>query len=218
MKPLVILVGLGVVAGAVALASSSSASSPPAASTGGFHRNGWYRLTARSSMSVKTFGVDAPRQQMQAMLGREGFDLRTSTPDPNDPFVYHLVGVYRGDTGRIVDPPGVIVLGASPASPEEERDSPGHLDARPIQLEPGTTYRARASIAWPLSMVVTHGAVVSKLTDLGFTDIVVVFDAKELPDSWPVSERGGDLFVTATYNGEAKPMEVPSQLLSVWTS
>ncbi len=217
MKAIVIIIGLGVVAGAVALASSSSASSP-ASSTGGFHRDGWYRLVVRSSMSTTSFGVDAPRQQMQAMLGREGFDLRTSTPDPNDPFVYHLVGVYRGDTGRIVDPPGVIVLGASPASPEEERDSPGHLDARPIELEPGTTYRARASIAWPLSMLVTHSAVVSKLTDLGFTDILVVFDAKELPDSWPVSERGGDLFVTATYNGPKKLMEVPSQLLSVWTS
>lgn len=218
MKPLVLLMGLGVVAGAVALASSSSASSPAPSSTGGFHRDGWYRLTVRSSMSTTSFGTDAPRQQMQAMLGREGFDVRTSTPDPGDPFVYHLVGVYRGDTGRIVDPPGVIVLAASPASPEEERDSPGHLDNRPIELQPGTTYRARASIAWPLSMLVTHDAVTSKLTDLGFTDIIVVFDAKALPDSWPVSERGGDLFVTATYNGPAKPMAVPSQLLSVWTS
>lgn len=217
MKPILVLVGLGVVAGAVAIASSSSAPSPPS-STGGFHRDAWFKLTVRSSMSTTTFGTDAPRQQLQAMLGREGFDVRTCTPDVNDPFVYHVVGVYRGDTGRIIDPPGVIVLGAAPASPEEEANAPAHVDDRPIELEPGTTYLARASISWPLSMLVTHDAVVSKLTDLGFTNITVVFDAKELPESWPVSERGGDLFVMATYNGPAKAMAVPSQLLSVWTA
>ena len=220
MKPILLLVGLGVAGAAVAIASSSSSSSstPATSSTGGFTRDGWYRLTVRSSMSVKTFGTDAPRQQVQAMLGREGFDVRTCVPDSTDPFVYHLVGVYRGDTGRITDPPGVIVLGASPASPEEESNAPAHVDERPIELTPGTTYHARASISWPLSMLVTHDAVVSKLTDVGFTNIQVFFDAAKLPEEWPVSERGGDLFVEATYSGPAKTMAVPSQLLSVWTS
>jgi hypothetical protein len=94
-----------------------------------------------------------------------------------------------------------------------------YISARPAPLVPGTTYFGRASVSWPLSIVVTKSAVQSKLASEGFTNIQVWTDASDLPASWPEGERVGDLFVQATYPIGAAPttMVVPSQVTSIWT-
>ena len=92
--------------------------------------------------------------------------------------------------------------------------------ARPAPLVPGTTYFGRASISWPLSMLVTASAVTSKLKSEGFTGIQVWTSASDLPASWPAGERDGDIFVEATYpaTAVATTMAVPSQVTSIWSA
>ena len=217
MKPAIVLLGLAAGALALAAASSSSASSPaPPPSIGGLTKGQWYRLTVRSSISREVFDTNAAFQQSQTLLGREGFDVRAATADASDPFVYALVGIYRGDKGAMSDAKGVILLHAEPIAPQTIPNTPDHIDARPVALTPGVTYFGRASISWPLSMLVTRDAVVSHLQAEGFTDVVVVFDADKLGAEWPATERGGDLFVQATYAGAPTSVDVPSQVVSVW--
>lgn len=200
----------------VAIAAARHAEVRPAQR--GLVVNAWYRLLLRSSFNRETFG-DTAAMQAQALLGRQGFDVRRVDPDPVDPFVYRASGAYRGGTdGMLFDSPGLLILGRADIEPLPDRGTIAHVDARPVALEPGARYFGRASISWPLSMLVTSARVIDKLKAEGFENILVIEDAKELPPDWPSAERGGDLFVAATYRGAARTMAVPSQIVSVWTA
>jgi hypothetical protein len=114
---------------------------------------------------------------------------------------------------------GVVVavrrtpLGASP--PAGLR----YVTARPAYLTPGTTYYARASLQFPMSIFVSAEAVQTRLASMGFSNIVATTDSAALPAWWPLSERAGNLFVEATYTGAAGvPLTVPSQVAAIWTT
>jgi hypothetical protein len=114
-----------------------------------------------------------------------------------------------------------VILRSDPADiPYVPTPGLNYVAARPAPLVPGTTYFGRASISWPLSMLVTASTVKSKLTSEGFTNITVWTDASDLPASWPAGERVGDIFVQATYptGATATTMAVPSQVTSIWTA
>jgi len=185
----------------------------------GLERGAWYSLLYRSSLSAITFGPHAAHQQAQALLGRQGFDLRAAAPVEEDPFLYQGAGIYRGTGGTITSGPGVTLLHAVrcpplPPAPEE----PAHIDARPVPVAPGATYAGRASLSWPATMFVTKERVRDKLLELGFRDVEVYLEAAELPANWPATERGGDLFARATFTRGEGTIAVPSQVVSVWTT
>jgi hypothetical protein len=195
---------------------------PPSAN--GLELGKWYRVLVRSSLDARTFGPDAAGMQIQAALGRQGFDVRAANPNAGgDPFVYDAYGVYRGGSGSLVDdaPGGVQLLGASPTTPVATTvgGSLQYIDARPVPLNQGATYAGRANIPWPISMLVTRDAIADKLTSKGFSNVHVYMKPEELPATWPASEKGGDVFASASYAPGDSPeatMELPSQVISVW--
>jgi hypothetical protein len=209
VRPVALLLGIGAAALGILVASKRAAIS-------GLVAGEWYRIAVRSSLDRTVFGDDAARQQAQALLGRQGFDVRRSTPNANDRFAYELGGIYRGDSGELEDVSGLLLIAAAHEEPEHIPDPVEHLDVRPVPVEPGRTYFGRASISWPLSMLVTRDRVISALTEQGFAPVEVFTAPEQLGPDWPASERGGDLFVRATYAGPAKTFDVPRQVVSVW--
>jgi len=226
MKSPLLLLGL-VGAAAFAFAKSAGAAKHPAPSVTGLAANGAYRLIVRSTFGQGTFDLNAAMQQIQALLGREGFDVKLVAPNENgDPYVYDVLGFYRSGDGTLWDVPGVIMLGSSPidpttipsvSDPSDPSIGPTFIEARPVPVSPGVVYFGRASIPWPASMVVSKSMVASKLAEKGFANVTVYDDASQLPAAWPVTERGGDIFASGVWTGPATSLDLPSQVLSVWT-
>ena len=222
MVPVLLALGVGLFFLARNASEAKPAHAPTAAK--GLEPGQWYRVIARSSLDARTFGPDAAGMQIQASLGRQGFDVRAANPNASgDPFVYDAYGVYRGTTGELVDDAtaGVLVLGAAPTTAVSTTvgGSLQYIDARPVPLSAGATYAGRANIPWPISMLVTREAIASNLTEHGFDNVHVYMKPEELPATWPASEKGGDLFASATYapgDNAAATMNLPSQVISVW--
>ncbi len=192
---------------------------PPPITLPGLVAGQWYRILVRSTLDRSAFGL-AAGQQIQSLLGAQGFDVRETLPDATDPYVYRSTGLYRGTRGGLGDVPGVILLGSAPATQVPGLANNGtvidHVDERPAVLQPGKRYYARASVSWPKSMLVTKGAVESALAKQGGTNIEVYTSAAELPASWPASERGGDLFIASTYQGPPAAVPIPGEVVSLW--
>jgi hypothetical protein len=195
---------------------------PPPVTLPGLVWGSWYRVLIRSTFDRRAFGLDAARQQIQALAGRQGFDVREVTADETDPYVYRATGVYRGARAGLGDVPGVIFLGSAPATAPASAPAPEaggvlrHIDARPVPLERGVRYFARVSLSWPTSMLVTKPRILAELAKIGGTNTEAYLNASELPATWPQTERGGDAFIATTYQGEPKPLELPGEVLSVW--
>jgi len=215
--PWLLLILLGIGAAAIA-SSSSSGPAKPKPSIFGLAKGGKYEIVVRSTISRATFDLDAARQQLQALLGRQGFDVRAVAPNANgDPFVYNASGVYRGGTGTLGDVPGIILLSSTPIDALPPATiALAYIDERPVPLAQGAHYFGRGSIPWPASIVVSRDMVASKLVGAGFSDVHVYMKPEELPPDWPATERGGDVFASATYGGTAPSIDLPSQVLSVW--
>ncbi len=80
-----------------------------------------------------------------------------------------------------------------------------------VRLELGRRYRAAVVVPWIVPTSMVRSAIGPKLTERGFTDVVV---SAARPVGWPNVDA--DLWVEATWNKDAQVLDRPGAIASAW--